>query len=710
MVYATGQRALWRSNDGGRQWTRATYMMEGMFRRSQFLLDGQDPHVVYAPTADLWSRDGGRSWHSLDQAQNGISVRATHPGLAGRLYGTSGPNWRLAISDDHGSTWRESGGTGSAVWASPTAPQEIYTRSPQTWDPLTGGIAAGAIHYSGDGGHTWAQWDLPRYFSSLVLDAGGTGRLYATSGDSLYHSLDHGARWDALLPGRGEMTSHTVTAHPTQTGVVALYGFNSLRISRNGGLSWEMARMPGSIRQLVFDPVDSYHLYCIASSGAAYEALESTDGGQTWEALPQPQMGPFVGALLADPSGQLTVGSARLDESGRARPVLLQGRDGGPWEVRGSGTASSFWLTPIEQIAADPHDPDLLLAEFGTTFALSRDGGASWQATPTLGGSSTELGTIRFDPLRPGTAYVAESFGGVWRMSDGGTSWDRVLSTRVNLGGGAFTYRNVMGLEIDPSDSEVMYVAMDTTMMRTVNGGASWEEYGDFGGRYFRGLARHPHTGHFLAFAYDLDGIGLYLSLDRGWSWSLLSSLDWLSEGYLFRPRIRFHPTDALVVYLLVGPELLESRDGGRVWHSIGDGLMARPYFLDVATVPGEVEELYATTPWGLYRLDERATAIDDEGAPLPRGFALEQNFPNPFNASTTIRYSVPTPGRVDLAVYNLLGQQVRSLVREPRDAGAHRIVWDGLDEAGRPVATGVYLYRLRTSTHAETRKLLLLE
>jgi hypothetical protein len=94
----------------------------------------------------------------------------------------------------------------------------------------------------------------------------------------------------------------------------------------------------------------------------------------------------------------------------------------------------------------------------------------------------------------------------------------------------------------------------------------------------------------------------------------------------------------------------------------------------------------------------------------LPQSFALSQNYPNPFNPETTIRFDLPRSGEIDLAVYNLAGQKVATLALGVREAGAYTLRWDGRDDDGTELASGVYLYRLRGGGGAvETRKLLLL-
>ena len=95
---------------------------------------------------------------------------------------------------------------------------------------------------------------------------------------------------------------------------------------------------------------------------------------------------------------------------------------------------------------------------------------------------------------------------------------------------------------------------------------------------------------------------------------------------------------------------------------------------------------------------------------PLPDRFNLERNMPNPFNPSTVIGYQLPESGFVRLAIYNLLGQQVRVLVNERKDAGSFTATWDGTDALGRRVASGVYMYRMQAGSFSDTRRMLLLK
>ncbi len=93
----------------------------------------------------------------------------------------------------------------------------------------------------------------------------------------------------------------------------------------------------------------------------------------------------------------------------------------------------------------------------------------------------------------------------------------------------------------------------------------------------------------------------------------------------------------------------------------------------------------------------------------LPREFALLQNFPNPFNRGTQIRFRLPQACHVSLRIYNQTGRLVRTVVSGTLDAGEHRLVWDGLDDSGTPLPSGVYVARLTAGDYHEAKKMLLL-
>ncbi|HQV33524.1 MAG TPA: T9SS type A sorting domain-containing protein [Calditrichia bacterium] len=106
--------------------------------------------------------------------------------------------------------------------------------------------------------------------------------------------------------------------------------------------------------------------------------------------------------------------------------------------------------------------------------------------------------------------------------------------------------------------------------------------------------------------------------------------------------------------------------------------------------------------------LPQPLTAIEPSDGTIPIRYKLFQNQPNPFNPATLIRYHLPHPGRVQLAVYNIIGQRIIYLVDEEQRAGEKMVRWDGMDQRGRPVGSGIYIYRLQVGDFVESKQMLL--
>lgn len=93
----------------------------------------------------------------------------------------------------------------------------------------------------------------------------------------------------------------------------------------------------------------------------------------------------------------------------------------------------------------------------------------------------------------------------------------------------------------------------------------------------------------------------------------------------------------------------------------------------------------------------------------IPESHSLNQNYPNPFNPSTTIEYRLAAPARVRLSIFNILGQRVRILVDQTQSTGEYRVLWNGTDDTGKTLGSGLYFYRLDTETRVETRRMVMI-
>lgn len=94
----------------------------------------------------------------------------------------------------------------------------------------------------------------------------------------------------------------------------------------------------------------------------------------------------------------------------------------------------------------------------------------------------------------------------------------------------------------------------------------------------------------------------------------------------------------------------------------------------------------------------------------IPSAYYLKQNYPNPFNSNTTIPFGLPSDDNVRIVVFNSTGEMVRTLINGRFEAGTHIVQWDGLDDAGKPVSSGVYLYKLETDNYLVSKKMILMK
>jgi len=143
--------------------------------------------------------------------------------------------------------------------------------------------------------------------------------------------------------------------------------------------------------------------------------------------------------------------------------------------------------------------------------------------------------------------------------------------------------------------------------------------------------------------------------------------------------------------------------DDGIAHFGIGDG---------IGSPPMPILFTYHTVNSHPYYDEDCLTPVTMEGKDekLPTEHLLFQNYPNPFNMETRIRYHLPNYAEVELGVYNLLGERVKTLVDQAQKPGSYSISWDGTNMGDKPVSSGIYFYRLKTGNYAQVKRMLLLK
>ena len=159
-------------------------------------------------------------------------------------------------------------------------------------------------------------------------------------------------------------------------------------------------------------------------------------------------------------------------------------------------------------------------------------------------------------------------------------------------------------------------------------------------------------------------------------------------------------------------PELRPKMSGTQDWTWVNGGATA-PEGADSVTIActlfGQGEAWFDDIQLSIWTSEN--TAIDENHSITPVKFELKQNYPNPFNPTTTISFSIHNDSKIEFTIYNIKGQKVKVLVNEELDAGTHHVMWDGMNENGKSVTSGIYFYRLKEGTNfSQTKRMLLLK
>jgi hypothetical protein len=135
--------------------------------------------------------------------------------------------------------------------------------------------------------------------------------------------------------------------------------------------------------------------------------------------------------------------------------------------------------------------------------------------------------------------------------------------------------------------------------------------------------------------------------------------------------------------------------------------VLVKPQWLPLQNAETDTPDLSELDALASSAAAEAASASAGEATPL--AFMLAQNYPNPFNPETEIRFALPQASHVSVKIFNLLGEEMRTLADEMREAGSHTLRWDGKDGNGNVVASGVYLYQLRAGSFSQVKRMSLL-
>lgn len=386
----------------------------------------------------------------------------------------------------------------------------------------------------------------------------------------------------------------------------------------------------------------------------------SVDGGQTFTHNENP---------LPNFAGQMDAFNADVALIALVDGTIYRTKDGGvTWEEVYVYTleGGDAWFDGVrvlsDNVAVAVGDG---LADGSMHFVITEDQGETWNevltcnylgaayAYYTWGGAASSVGQSMWVGATP-TSYVGSY---VFRTNDAGLTWDSfaIPADVIPSYPRSIAFANL---------NEGMIADRRGNAVASDDGGATWYKSNrpdTSADSWINGVVAIPGTSIIMG----MDDLGVYATSNLGDSWTKLNSPADLPPDSYFTAGL-FHSTKFGYMFA----------EGGYVCRFKNQltGVAVRP--------------------------DEK----------MPAAFRLHQNYPNPFNPTTTIRYDVVKPDRVSLKIYNMLGEEIKTLVDGVVASGNHSIVWDATNNSGNKVASGMYIYTLKVGDGQAHRRMLLLK
>ncbi|NOZ62111.1 MAG: T9SS type A sorting domain-containing protein [Calditrichaeota bacterium] len=260
---------------------------------------------------------------------------------------------------------------------------------------------------------------------------------------------------------------------------------------------------------------------------------------------------------------------------------------------------------------------------------------------------------------------------------------------------GTYIYDAISDIKIDRQGN--LYFAHDN--------GISSLEYGYMWGDGMRTVIELAFSKqNRLWFATLLDGLGMY----DGTNWSLYTTKDGIETNLLNNVAI---DSNQHVWISYAGYYGVSEFNGNHWQHFTQDSVLDGKFISDIF-VDSKGEIWFAAFDEGVFVFQDTVTTLirqQEKNALLTKTHNLFQNFPNPFNSETTIRYHLAQNGKVKLLIYNLEGKEVIKLFTGNQQVGEHQIVWNGKDKNGKDVSSGIYFYVLKMGSFTQIKKMTLI-
>jgi photosystem II stability/assembly factor-like uncharacterized protein len=712
-------------------------------------VDPRDSERIFAGTVYngiYLSSNGGSTWSHIDDDTLTSNIRdiVFHPAGPDTMYAATRKG--MYRSYNGGLSWGLLRPPG--YWYNPLNDIEV---NPYHNNVILAGADMATGYRSTDGGNTWTDLDLP-WIAVLAIrtDPLRPDTMYVASQSgghelAVLRSEDLGESWYSIHNDLDTgLISLDLQVNPVDSDILYLAGSRfpfttpgiSLEKTTDGGNHWFDITPDGlieySIKSLCISPFDHETLYiCTRANGV----MRSTDGGESWHDLNNGLSARNVVRITVDSTtGILYLGTT-------FQGIFRSTDDGASWQK----ISDNMKQAECTDMSVNPRNADTVYVATRGGAYRSIDGAASWERL--------QLDLPYFFTETNGD-YVYVSFfdherigeGGIFRSTDGGESWETFTSglpgggvyrrmaisdygdgtRRIFLGGIGLFYSDDVGESWELCEGglppEYYYWVIeasraDPQLLFTINGSEPNLIYRSLDcGDTWASLTAPPGSGTTNTIACDpvdpgivyacRKTVGLFKSTDAGETWTDITNDLPRHPDYFGVFGIAVNPLDPQNLY--VNSQYMGnfvSHNAGQNWEEFNEGLDTR-YFEAMTAIPdSDTNRVYlATWPYSVWSITRTSTDLEDDTHP-PDRFITLSNYPNPFNASTVIRYSLPEKSDVRIEIYNILGQKVATLLDGSREAGYHTVAWQADAEP-----SGVYFARLKTPESERNIKMVLLK
>ncbi|MCW9097644.1 MAG: YCF48-related protein [Ignavibacteriaceae bacterium] len=311
------------------------------------------------------------------------------------------------------------------------------------------------------------------------------------------------------------------------------------------------------------------------------------------------------------------------------------------------------------------------------TILMTSNGGNDW--INQISGTSVDLYSVHFGDNDNGWA-VGEA-GTILMTSNGGDDWNHQIS------GISETLNSIFYIDINRGWT----VGDDGTILHTANGGEDWSP-------------QNSGTTLFLRDVFFKDTLNGWIvgnntilrTTDGGNNWISVPTNETCFSVYF---------TDVSNGWIVGSGKIQHSTNGGNSWHHqiVTDfSYLNSIYFTDKNTgwVVGDRQAIFKTTTGGVSFVEE-----EQQPDEIPINYSVSQNFPNPFNPTTKIKFSIPQSSNIVIKVFDILGSEIETLVNEEKSAGIYEITW-----YAENLPSGVYFYQLKAGKFISTKKMVLMK